>query len=100
MIGIEGAIETPHTLPGCVAAALEPDNLTLIRTTTIEGGVRAEIDGTRLRSIIASVDDYLMNLAIAEDVCTAASKSRQSKTESSGVESGSNGLKTDNNREK
>ncbi|KLK89086.1 hypothetical protein SZ63_01125 [Methanoculleus sediminis] len=93
MIRIEGVIETPHSLPGCVAAALEPDNLTLIRTTAIEGGVRAEIDGTRIRSIIASVDDYLMNLAIAEDVCAAASKRRVSGLESSGVESGSNGLK-------
>ncbi len=94
MIRIEGTIETPHSLPGCVAAALEPDNLTLIRTFPIEGGgVRAEIDGTRLRSIIASVDDYLMNLAIAEDVCTAASMRRQSGSGSSGVKSGSNGLK-------
>jgi hypothetical protein len=93
MIRIEGAIETPHSLPECVAAALEPDNLTLIRTFPIEGGVRAEIGGTRLRSITASVDDYLMNLAIAEDVCTSASRRRQSGSEKSGVESGSNGLK-------
>ncbi|WP_300998792.1 KEOPS complex subunit Pcc1 [Methanoculleus sp.] len=92
MIRIEGAIETPHNHPECVAAALEPDNLTLIRTSPIEGGVRAEIDGTRLRSIIASVDDYLMNLAIAEDVCTAAVR-RQGGSEISGVESGSSGLK-------
>ncbi|KUK63840.1 MAG: Uncharacterized protein XD82_0085 [Methanoculleus marisnigri] len=74
MIRIEGTIETPHSHPECVAAALEPDNLTLIRTYPVEGGVRAEIDGTRLRSIIASVDDYLMNLTIAEDVCTSASR--------------------------
>jgi hypothetical protein len=100
MIRIEGIIETPHGHPECVAAALEPDNLTLIRTTAIEGGVRAEIAGTRLRSITATVDDYLMNLAIAEDVCTAASKRRESGSGSSGVESGSNGLKIDNNREK
>ncbi|MDK2989774.1 MAG: hypothetical protein PWR16_1303 [Methanoculleus sp.] len=93
MMRIEGTIETPHSLPECVAAALEPDNLTLIRTSPIGGGVRAEIDGTRLRSIIASVDDYLMNLAIAEDVCTSASRRRQSGSEKSGVESGSNGLK-------
>lgn len=92
MIRIEGTIETPHRFPECVAAALEPDNLTLIRTFPIEGGVRAEIGGTRLRSIIASVDDYLMNLAIAEDVCTAA-RQRQSRLKSSGVKSGSNGLK-------
>ena len=73
MTRIEGVIETPHSRPECVAAALEPDNLALIRTYPIEGGVRAEIEGTRLRSITASVDDYRMNLAIAEDVCTSAS---------------------------
>jgi len=28
------------------------------------------IAGTQLRSVIASVDDYLMNLAIAEDACS------------------------------
>jgi hypothetical protein len=77
MIRIEGTIETPHAHPECVAAALEPDNLTLIRTRPVRGGVRAEIDGTRLRSIIASVDDYLMNLAIAEDICTCAARSRR-----------------------
>ena len=73
MIRIEGMIVTPHRYPGCVAAALEPDNLTLIRTYPTEEGVRTEIAGTRLRSIIASVDDYLMNLAIAEDVCSYVS---------------------------
>lgn len=78
MIRVEGIIETPHRHPDCVAAALEPDNLTLIRTYPTEGGVRAEIDGTKLRSIIASVDDYLMNLAIAEDVCTSASRRSES----------------------
>jgi hypothetical protein len=28
------------------------------------------ITGTQLRSVIASVDDYLMNLAVAEDACS------------------------------
>jgi hypothetical protein len=27
------------------------------------------IQGNSLRSVIASVDDYLMNLAVAEDLC-------------------------------
>lgn len=79
MIRIEGIIETPHRHPDCVAAALEPDNLTLIRTHPVKGGVQAEIDGTKLRSITASVDDYLMNLAIAEDICTSASGAKRSK---------------------
>ncbi|HOB17795.1 MAG TPA: KEOPS complex subunit Pcc1 [Candidatus Methanoculleus thermohydrogenotrophicum] len=79
MIRVEGSIETPHRHPGCVAAALEPDNLTLMRTFPTEKGVRAEIKGAGLRSIIASVDDYLMNLAIAEDVCTCVSRSTGSQ---------------------
>jgi hypothetical protein len=74
MIQVEGIIETPHSHPACVAAALEPDNLTLIKTIPGEGCVRARIEGTRLRSIIASVDDYLMNLTIAEELCTCGSR--------------------------
>jgi hypothetical protein len=70
MMRITGRIYTPHRHPRCVAAALEPDNLTSIRTCQAGTEVRTEIAGTRLRSIIASVDDYLMNLAIAEDVCS------------------------------
>jgi hypothetical protein len=67
-------IVTPHRHPGCVAGSLAPDNLTLIRTYSTDDEVRTEITGTRLRSIIASVDDYLMNLAIAEDVCSYVSR--------------------------
>jgi hypothetical protein len=32
--------------------------------------VVTEVRGDSLRSVIASVDDYLMNLAIAEDLCS------------------------------
>ncbi len=74
MIRIEGTIVTPHTRAQCVAGALRPDNLSLIRTYPVEGGVRTDISGDRLRSVIASVDDYLMNLAIAEDVCSYVSQ--------------------------
>ncbi|MDN7024548.1 hypothetical protein FGU65_06545 [Methanoculleus sp. FWC-SCC1] len=74
MIRIEGTIVTPHADAACVAGAVSPDNLSLIRTSPAEGGVKTEIAGTRLRSVIASVDDYLMNLAIAEDVCSYVSR--------------------------
>jgi hypothetical protein len=72
-----------------VAAALEPDNLNLIRTIQVGGGVQALVDGTRLRSIIATVDDYLMNLAIADDVCNAAMRQQKGQE----VNSGSNWMK-------
>jgi hypothetical protein len=89
MIRVLGVIETRHNHPGCVAAALEPDNLNLIRTVQIEGGVQALVDGARLRSIIATVDDYLMNLAIADDVCNAAMRQQKGQE----VNSGSNWMK-------
>jgi hypothetical protein len=39
--------------------------------TKAEGDrVITTIMGTQLRSVIASMDDYLMNLAIAEDACS------------------------------
>ncbi|RXE57069.1 hypothetical protein ABH15_02765 [Methanoculleus taiwanensis] len=74
MIRIEGTIVTAHEEAACVAAALRPDNLSLMRTSADGGAVRTDIAGTRLRSVIASVDDYLMNLAIAEDVCSYVSR--------------------------
>lgn len=70
MMQIEGTITTRHERAGCIAASLKPDNLRSM-TTFAEGGcVITKITGTQLRSVIASVDDYLMNLAIAEDACS------------------------------
>ncbi|HMK16456.1 MAG TPA: KEOPS complex subunit Pcc1 [Methanomicrobiales archaeon] len=73
MISVQGTITTAHRNPARVAGALAPDNLASMRTRQGKGVVATEIDGTNLRSIIASVDDYLMNLAIAEDVCRCIS---------------------------
>ncbi len=74
MIRVDGTISTPHPRAACVAAALAPDNLSLIRTRAADGSVTTDLSGTRLRSIIASVDDYLMNLTIAEDICSYVSR--------------------------
>jgi hypothetical protein len=70
MMSVSGTIPTAHHDPARVAGALAPDNLASMRTIAGDGVVVTEIEGANLRSIIASVDDYLMNLAIAEDVCT------------------------------
>ncbi len=64
---IKGTITTVHEDAGCVAAALAPDNLRSMDTKAEEGRVITTITGTQLRSVIASVDDYLMNLTVAED---------------------------------
>jgi hypothetical protein len=67
MMQIVGRITTLHRHAGAVASALTPDNMRNMSTTAQGDVVTTVITGTQIRSIIASVDDYLMNLAIAED---------------------------------
>jgi len=67
---IEGKITTVHRNAKCAAAALAPDNLRSMETIAEGDRVITTITGTQLRSVIASVDDYLMNLAVAEDACS------------------------------
>lgn len=74
MIRIEGSIRTAHADPACVAGSLAVDNLRGMDTRADGDLVVTDLAGTQLRSIIASVDDYLMNLAIAEDVCCYVSQ--------------------------
>ncbi len=66
---IEGEIRTVHRCPDIVARALAPDNLHGMETVIGDGEVITKIRGEKLRSVIASVDDYLMNLGIAEELC-------------------------------
>ena len=73
MIRVRGTIRTEHRNPACIADSLQPDNLQSMETRAEDGQVIMELQGDSLRSIIASVDDYLMNLGIAEDLCTFGS---------------------------
>ncbi|MBT8507538.1 hypothetical protein AZH53_03765 [Methanomicrobiaceae archaeon CYW5] len=66
---VHGIIRTRHARPDCVAAALHADNLLGMDTHALDGIVETTLTSEKLRSTIASVDDYLMNLAIAEDTC-------------------------------
>ncbi|HSQ93685.1 MAG TPA: KEOPS complex subunit Pcc1 [Methanoregula sp.] len=70
MMEITGTITTVHDDARCVAAALAPDNLRSMDTRAEGDRVITTITGTQLRSVIASVDDYLMNLAVAQDTCS------------------------------
>ena len=80
MMQIDGTITTRHRNAGCVAAALAPDNLHSMETMAEEDRVITTITGTQLRSVIASVDDYLMNLAVAEDACSVRKNEGKSIT--------------------
>lgn len=70
MMLIQGSIRTMHRNAACVAAALRPDNLNSMITTAENDHVITTITGTQIRTVIASVDDYLMNLTIAGDACS------------------------------
>jgi len=70
MMHISGRITTLHRNAACVAAALKPDNLSSLATSAAGDRVTTTITGTQMRTVIASVDDYLMNLTIAEDACS------------------------------
>jgi hypothetical protein len=74
MMQIHATITTVHDDAACVASALAPDNLRDMTTVADGDRVATVITGTRLRSVIASVDDYLMNLAVAEDTCSFGRK--------------------------
>ena len=76
MMQIGGTITTVHENAGCVAAALAPDNLRSMETKAEGDRVITTITGTQLRSVIASVDDYLMNLEVAQDACSVRKNTR------------------------
>ncbi|MFA5331699.1 MAG: KEOPS complex subunit Pcc1 [Methanoregula sp.] len=75
---ITGIISTGHFDASVVASSLAPDNLKGMTTTAEGSRVTTVICSTQLRSVIASVDDYLMNLAIAEETSSLPQKKQGS----------------------
>jgi hypothetical protein len=73
MMEINGWIRTWHGDPGQIVQALSPDNLNSMQTSALDHAVETRVCSSQLRSVIASVDDYLMNLMIAEDLCSYTS---------------------------
>ena len=84
MMQVRGLIATTHEDAPSVAASLAPDNLRGMITTAEGTRVTTLIEGSPIRSVIASVDDYLMNLAIADETTTLPHK-RQEKTKTEGI---------------
>lgn len=54
-----------------VTQSLEPDNLSSITTEYGDKSVTVRFQAEKIGSLIASVDDYLMNARIARDMITA-----------------------------
>lgn len=70
---VTGIIRTIHHDAPCVAAAVAADNLQEMETRAVEADgqmvVETIITSTKIRSVIASVDDYLTNITVAEELC-------------------------------
>lgn len=62
-----------------IAAALSPDNGGFMECRVEGDAVCAYVSGGSLRTIIATVDDYLMNLSVAEQLNEAAHGFQQKK---------------------
>ncbi len=71
-LAVEGVIMTRHRHSEEMAGSIQPDNLSSMMTGVEDGCVKTVIRSQNLRSVIASVDDYLMNLGIAEEICSYA----------------------------
>jgi len=63
-----GKIVTSHENPRIIADALRPDNTKCIKTSCKGKKVITEFNADEIGTLIASVDDYLLNLQIAEEM--------------------------------
>ncbi|MDV0442871.1 KEOPS complex subunit Pcc1 [Methanorbis rubei] len=63
---VTGTITSMHASAENVAKALSPDNGGFMTVDAVGGYVVAKIEGKSLRSVIATVDDYLVNLSVSE----------------------------------
>ena len=65
---ISGIIRTLHENPQQIAESVSADNMTGIETGFEGEYVVTRITSTRIRTVIASLDDYLTNIIVAEGV--------------------------------
>jgi hypothetical protein len=65
-------LRTTHDCPETVAAALRPDNTDSMGTTVEDDAVVTVIERETTGGLQATVDDYVVNLTVAETVIEAA----------------------------
>ncbi len=63
---ISGEIRSKNLCADDIEKSLSPDNGGFIETSFEDVCIVARVNGESLRSVIATVDDYLMNLSVAE----------------------------------
>lgn len=65
-------LETSHADAALVAAAVRPDNTASMTTEVTDGTVRTVVERETTGGLQSSVDDYVVNLTVADAVSEAA----------------------------
>jgi tRNA threonylcarbamoyladenosine modification (KEOPS) complex Pcc1 subunit len=73
--------EDAHQIAEKVASSLAPDNLTSMHTESRDGSARIHISTEKITSLIATLDDLLMNAKVAEEVLSEAEKCKAKEYE-------------------
>ncbi|MCQ6962838.1 KEOPS complex subunit Pcc1 [Methanolobus chelungpuianus] len=62
-----------------IARSLAPDNLTSMHTEVCRGSAKIHISTEKITSLIATLDDLLMNAKVAEEVLQEAKRCEKGK---------------------
>ncbi len=73
--------ENAPDMAAIITRSLEPDNLKSITTEYGEGSVTTFFESGKIGSLIATVDDYLMNARIAADMLKTVGKDNKENCE-------------------
>jgi len=69
-------VETTHEDAATIAAALRPDNTPSMSTSVDDGVVRTRIERETAGGLQSTVDDYVVNLTVAETVARTTREHR------------------------
>ncbi|WP_299331701.1 KEOPS complex subunit Pcc1 [Haloplanus sp.] len=69
-------VETTHDDAATIAAALRPDNTPSLSTSVTDDVVRTTVDRRTSGGLGSTVDDYVVNLTVAETVARTAREHR------------------------
>ena len=64
-------IKHPHA--GQIAASLEPDNTESMSTTICDDTITLNVESAKISTLLSTLDDYMMNLALIENLYDAES---------------------------
>jgi len=65
---IKGTIRFASDDADKIASALTPDNMGYMECHAEGGFLVASVEGDSVKTVLATVDDYLMNLSVAEKI--------------------------------